>query len=76
MTGESDSVRPFPLPWSVHDNESCFWVESADGRRLAYVYFDERPYGIGTASASKLTRDEARRIASNIAKLPRLLQRS
>jgi hypothetical protein len=47
-------------------------VSDVNGQALAYVYYEEDP---GRRSAAKLmTQDEARRIASNIAKLPYLLQ--
>jgi hypothetical protein len=60
--------RRFPPPWTFEETEACFIVKDGTGRALAYVYYEEEP-GRRT-SANLLTEDEARRIASNIAKLP------
>jgi hypothetical protein len=67
-------ARRFPPPWSVDELDACFVVRDHNGQALSYVYFEDEP---GRRSAAKLlTKDEARRIAVNMAKLPELLLKS
>ncbi len=49
-----------------------YWVQDASGHRFAFCYY--RDYqSIGSGPRAYLTRDQARRIASNVAKVPDLL---
>ena len=60
--------RRFPPPWTIDEGSESFIIRDANGQALAYVYYEDET---GRRTAMKrLTRDEARRIAANIAKIP------
>jgi hypothetical protein len=62
------TARRFPPPWTVVENAESFWRRRAD-RGWFYFRHNEE-----TARQAKvLTRDEARRMAVNFARLPELL---
>jgi hypothetical protein len=65
--------RRFPALWTVDDLGDCFVVKDRGGQKLGYFYYEEEA---GRRSSAKLlTRDEVRRIAANVAKLPELVRK-
>ena len=66
-------TRRFPPPWSAELQPNHYVVRDADGQQIAYLYYSNDPDR--RAAAKLLTKDQARRIAANIARLPELLRK-
>ena len=66
--------RRFPAPWTVEEYRGISYiVRDANNFPVAYVYFE--PQTGRRAAANLMTKDEARKIAACIVKLPELLRR-
>jgi K+/H+ antiporter YhaU regulatory subunit KhtT len=67
----AEAPRRFPSPWRADKIAGGYVVRDADGQAIAYVY--SRDDATEALQAKMLTKDEARRVAVNIARLPELL---
>ncbi|PIO98602.1 hypothetical protein [Pleomorphomonas carboxyditropha] len=64
-----DEPRTLKAPWPIIEHKESFEVQDASGSiTIAFVYFEDEP---GRQRAThRLSRDEARRVASHIARIP------
>jgi hypothetical protein len=67
----AEESRRFPAPWRADPMPGGYVVRDANGQALAYLY--SRDNEDEARQAKVLTKDEARRIAMKVARLPQLL---
>jgi hypothetical protein len=68
------SPRRFPPPWTGQEYRGVSYIiRDANNFAVAYVYFESEPDR--RVAANLMTKDEARKIAAGITKLPELLKR-
>jgi hypothetical protein len=69
---EVQPSRPFRRPFRLIDHEESFEVIDAAGTALAFLYFEDDPRRRSTMK--RMTREDARRLAVQIVRLPETLE--
>ena len=64
-------AKPFRQPWKLVERDESFTIVDASNTALGVVYFEDEP-GRRT-TMRRLSREDARRFGSQVAKLPELL---
>ncbi|PKR90885.1 hypothetical protein CXZ10_05940 [Pleomorphomonas diazotrophica] len=57
-----------PTPWTAIEHKESFEVRDASGQTLAYIHFEDELQR--RRSTRRISKDMARRLASQICKLP------
>lgn len=65
--------RQFPPPWSVEEKSAHFAICDNNEQALAFVYFEKE--SSRRLASNLLSKDEARRIATQMARVPELVQK-
>jgi hypothetical protein len=74
FVGETAPAKPrrFVRPWSVTERDGAYEVRDAAGLNLATVHIEDQP--ARQSQLQRLSKDEARRVTAQIARLPTLLR--
>jgi hypothetical protein len=71
-----DNLRRFPPPWTMEEDKHCFSIKDASGFHICGVPHREDLHQNNYQYAHQfVSREEARRIAKAISRLPELLKR-
>jgi hypothetical protein len=71
MTADVRDQLALSPPWSVEEQAACFVVRDGNSEVFATVYYEQDP--VGRAATKLPTKDEAHRIAVQLARLSELL---